>query len=151
METRSITREMDLPADPERVFRMLHTPGEIRGWWSASRAIVMPQPGGTYAVAWGADEDDPDFVTEATIEAFEPPRRLSLVRYRYRARTGPLPFEADFGTEFIVTPTDGGCRLRMTNSGFPVDPAADEFFADCEAGWRDVFEAIRRHLGEGDA
>ncbi len=38
----------------------------------------------------------------------------------------------------------------MTQSGFPVDPAADEFYAACEQGWRDTLEGLRRHLeGEG--
>lgn len=151
METRKHVLEESFEAAPERVFRLLVTPSDIRGWWSASRAIVLPERGGSFAATWGA-EDDPDYVTIATIRAFEPPARLVLADYRYRAKTGPLPFEADFVTEFLVIPEDRGARLRVTQDGFPCDARADAFYAGCERGWKDTFDGIRRHLErEGSA
>lgn len=131
---------------PERLFAALHTPSSIRGWWGASRAIVMPEAGGTYALAWG-DEDDPDYITIATIEAFEAPRRLRLVDYRYRAKDGGPPFEADFTTEFELEPDPEGARLRVTQRGFPPGPDGDAFLDACATGWRDTFAGVRRFLG----
>src|SRR5262245_65723227 len=81
---------------PERLFALLHTPSAIRGWWGAARAIALPQQGGIWAAVWGEAEDDPDYVTAATIREFDPPRRLVLADFQYHARTGPLPFAADF-------------------------------------------------------
>lgn len=137
----------DVPA--ERLFALLHTPSAIRGWWGAARAVVMPEAGGTWAAAWGEDEDAPDYVTSATIQAFEPPRRMVLADYRYHARTGPLPFDADFVTEFRVEPAGDGATLRVTQAGFPADPSADDFYAACEQGWQDTFAGIRRFMSAG--
>ena len=93
-----------------------------------------------------ADEDQPDYITVATVRDFEPPRRMVPADYRYRARSGPLPFDADFVTEFEVEPHPQGAVLRVSQRGFPAGHEADEFFAGCEKGWRDTFAGIRAHL-----
>ncbi|MCI0639383.1 MAG: SRPBCC domain-containing protein [Gemmataceae bacterium] len=144
--TRSHTLSMTLPAVPEKVFALLITPSAIRGWWSAARAIVQPQTGGLWAAAWGEREDDPDYVCVATIRDFDPPHRLVLDDYRYFAKSGPLPFDADFTTEFRVEPAGTGAILTVNQEGFPTDAAADEFYRACEKGWHDTFAAIRRFL-----
>jgi uncharacterized protein YndB with AHSA1/START domain len=146
MPTRKHVHEELLLATPERVFALLHTPSAIRAWWGVHRAVVLAEPAGVWAAAWGQTEDDPDYVTVATIREFEPPRRMVLADYRYRARGGPLPFHADFVTEFVVTPHEQGSLLRVTQDGFPAGPEADQFYAACGTGWRDTFAGIRRYL-----
>ena len=148
MNTRKHVHEEVFPTSPEQLFALLHTPSAIRGWWSVARAVVLAQEGGVWAAAWGANEDDPDYITAATIRAFEPPRRLVLADYRYRARSGPLPFDANFVTEFLVIPHAEGAALRVIQDGFPVTPEADTFYAGCERGWRETFAGIRRYLNE---
>jgi uncharacterized protein YndB with AHSA1/START domain len=148
MATRKHCREMELSASPEKVFALLHTPSAIRGWWGSARAIVLAKEGGTWAAAWGDSEDSPDYITIARIAAFDAPRRMLLVDYRYHAKDGPLPFNADFATEFVVEARPSGCILRVTQDGFPTDSVADAFYAGCEVGWRNTFDGIRKYLGE---
>ena len=151
MSTREHVHEEAFPVPPEELFALLHTPGAIRRWWGAARAIVLAESGGTWAATWGPSEDDPDYVTVANIRAFDPPRRMVLTNYRYRSRTGPLPFDADFVTEFVVAPHPDGSVLRVSQDGFPLDPAADEFYAACEKGWRDTFAGIRSYIADKGA
>jgi len=148
MSTRKHVHEIELPAKPERVFAILHTPSAIRAWWSAARAIVLAQEGGVWMAAWGENEDDPDYITFATIKKFEPPQRLVLADYKYYAKSGPLPFQADFTTEFTIEARPLGSLLRVSQDGFPCEPIADAFYAGCEVGWRNTFEGIRRFLAE---
>ena len=101
--------------------------------------------GGTWAAAWGQDEDDPDFVTIARMAEFDPPRRMVLDDYRYHSRSGPMPFEAEFGVEFDVLPQAPGSLLRVRQSGFPLEASADEFHAGCERGWTDTLAGLLRH------
>lgn len=148
-DTRSQTRTVELNATPEEVFSLLVTPSMIREWWFASRAIVMAREGGAWTAAWGDDEDHPDYITAATIRVFDPPRHLVLADFRYYARTGPLPFRANFTTEFVVEPRPPrGALLRVVQDGFPTDPEADEFYEGCERGWRETFESVRRFVDE---
>jgi len=109
-------------------------------------AIVISKAGGVWVAAWGP-EDDPDYVSAATIECFDPPRKLSLVDFKYHARTGALPFPThDLTTEFTVEPWTDGSLLRVVQDGFPADPVADGFYKGCEEGWRATFENIRKYL-----
>ncbi len=144
---RTHTREEVFKTSAERLFRLLHTPSDIRAWWGASQAIVIPEPGGLWAAIWGA-EDDPDYITVATMKVFEPPRRILFTDYRYKAKSGPMPFEAEFETEFLITPNAEGVVLRVTQSGFPSGAIADAFYAGCQVGWRNTFAGIRR-VAEG--
>lgn len=148
METRTHTQQEVFTTSAEALFALLHTPSAIRQWWGASTAIVQPEPGGVWAATWGEDEDEPDYVTSATLEVFDPPSRMVLSEYRYSALEGPLPFDADFVTEFIVEPHPDGAVLRVSQSGFPCTPEGDEFYAACEQGWRETFAGIRRYLVE---
>ena len=148
MKTRKHVHEEVFSVSPERLFELLHTPSAIRHWWGVARAVVLAEPGGVWAAVWGEAEDDPDYITVATIREFEPPRRMVLGDYRYRAKSGPLPFEAEFVTEFEVLPHPTGAVLRVTQAGFPVGPEADGFYAACEKGWRDTFTGVRRYLSK---
>ena len=74
MRTRKHVHEEVFPASPERLFALLHTPSAIRHWWNVAHAVVLPERGGFWAAAWGEAEDEPDYITVATIRDFEPPR-----------------------------------------------------------------------------
>ena len=149
METRSHIHEESFDVPPERMFELLVTPSAIRGWWGASRVIVVPRVDGVWAAAWG-DEDDPDYISTATLVGFDPPRRLVMKYGKYHAKSGPLPFEfaEDALTTFTVEPSGEGCMLRVEQSGFPADPIADQFYAACETGWKNTFEGIRKYVAE---
>jgi uncharacterized protein YndB with AHSA1/START domain len=148
MQTRKHIHEEVFAVSPVRLFALLYTPSAIRGWWGVARAVVLAETGGIWAATWGESEDDPDYITVATIREFEPPHRLVLSDYRYRAKSGPLPFKADFVTEFAVLPHPTGAVLRVTQDGFPVCSEAEDFYQGCVRGWRDTFAGIRRYLSE---
>lgn len=148
MTTRRHVHEEAFPAAPEQLFALLYTPSAIRAWWGAARAVVLPEAGGLWAAAWGESEDDPEYITVATIREFEPPRRMVLADYRYRSKTEPLPFQAQFVTEFSVASHPDGSLLRVCQDGFPVEREADGFYAACEQGWQTTFAGIRRLLAQ---
>ena len=149
MPTRRHIHEEEFPIPAEEMFEILIKPSAIRIWWQASRAIILPEKDGIWAGAWGANEDDPDYISTFTIKEYEPPRRILLTDSKYSSKDGELPFEADFKTEFTVEPTESGCKLRVVQDGFPADSVADEFYAGCEVGWRDTFKGIRDYFKAG--
>lgn len=146
METKTHVHEETFDSSVDHVFALLHTPSAIRQWWGAACAIVVPEAGGLWAAAWGTDEDAPEYVTSATMAVFDPPRRLVFSEYHYSAQSGPLPFVADFVTEFVVEPHADGALLRVSQAGFPCTPEGERFYVACDQGWRDTFAGIRRFL-----
>jgi uncharacterized protein YndB with AHSA1/START domain len=149
MKTRFHMHQEIFDAPAERLFALLVTPSAIRGWWGASRAVVIAEHGGIWAAAWG-DEDLPDCVSAFRIRDFQPPRRLFLDDARYFARSGSLAFNAQITAEFTIGTTGSGSSLRVVQAGFPCDPAADGYYAACETGWRETFKGIRRFLSGGE-
>lgn len=146
MSTRKVVHEQRFDCSQHELFGLLLRPSAIRDWWSASRVIVLPEVGGTWAATWGENEDEPDYVTVAQIRELAAPSRMVLADYRYASKEGGLPFEADFVTSFEVEAVDGGASLRVTQDGFPADASADAFYAGCQEGWRNTFAGIERHL-----
>lgn len=146
---RTMSETVAIAADCQQVFDALIRPSAICQWWQARRAIVFPEVSGIWIASWGADEDDPDYLTAARMIHFEPPHRIVLSDYDYRSRFGPLPFEAHFVTTFEVTPTESGCHLRVTQSGFPLDPVADEFFQACCLGWKTTLRNLQEFVVGG--
>lgn len=144
MQTRTHIHEEHFEAAPETIFDLLIRPSAIRQWWGASQAIVLAETEGTWAAIWGADEDEPDYITVARISAFDPPSLLELSDYRYAAKDGKLPFEAAFTTRFSCKPDATGTLLRVDQAGFPVDQ--EDFYQACVQGWTDTFAGIRRFL-----
>src|SRR6185503_3217767 len=151
MTTRKHIYEEVFNASAETVFGLLHTPSAIRQWWGASHAIVDQREGGVWVGVWG-DEDSPEFITAGRMGVFDPPRRLKFSDFEYYARSGPLPFAANLTSEFTVTQLGPNqTSLRVVQDGFPMDPAADEFYAGCERGWHETFAGIRKYLEAGFA
>lgn len=147
METRSHVHEEQFDTSPKAMFDLLVTPSAIREWWGASRVIVLPKQGGIWTAAWG-DENDPDYITTATLVEFDPPKCLVMKYGEYYAKSGPLPFRFadDAITRFSIEPDGSGCRLKVEQTGFPCDAVADEFYAACETGWKDTFDGIRNFV-----
>ena len=147
MNTRTLIHEEKLQVSASAAFRLLITPSAICDWWSANTAIVQPKKDGLWAATWGTDGDSPDYVSSAIMVAFEPDRRIVLADYTYWAKEGDLPFEADFTTEFLITPIeDDTCLLKVSQDGFPDTPEAVAFYDSCVQGWQDTFFGIRRYL-----
>jgi hypothetical protein len=88
---------------------------------------------------------------ESTDAVLRPAAPVVLGDYRYYAKSGPLPFQADFRTEFTVTVHAAGALLRVVQDGFPTDAVADELYAGCEKGWYATFAGLRRYLEQDGA
>lgn len=131
---------------PQRVFRALITPSDIRQWWGASRAVVIPQLGGIWCAMWGDDEDNPHYVSAAKISRFEPDQSLRMSDFVYQSPDGGLPFEANIETEFIIESIPAGTRLTVHQTGIPEGSIADDFFAGCQKGWHDTLAAMQDYL-----
>jgi uncharacterized protein YndB with AHSA1/START domain len=99
---REITQEYSINLNLKAVFDALISPAMIKKWWFANSAIVLPEEGGVYAVTWGEDIDNPDYISIANIASFDPPFRLLLTDFKYKSKEGGLPFEADMETEFRI-------------------------------------------------
>lgn len=145
MDTRKVEDDIILPAGPNQVFDLLITPSQVRQWWGAAGAIIVPKLDGLWVATWGR-EDHPDYVSAYRITRFDPPRLLELTELVSYARSSTLPFNATFVVTFTVEPLDDGSRLGVQQDGFPRDVVADEFYQACADGWTRTLNQIREHV-----
>ena len=120
-ETRSVIIERDLPYPPEKVWRALTAQPLIEDWLMAND--FEPTVGHRFTLRSQAVGGWDGIIT-CQVLAVEPPTHLS---YTW----------ASMGLEsvvaFTVTATGAGTRLRMEQSGFPVD--ATQNIRGAEYGW----------------
>ncbi len=143
---RHIHQEYTVLAPIQEVFQSLITPSSIRSWWQVSRAIVLPEEGGTYALAWGEDEDDPDYISVSTIKHLDPPREILFTDFKYFSRGGKLPFEPQLDLRFRLQEKGRNTVVQVEQTGFPDEEVADDFYRSCIAGWKEVMQAFQETL-----
>ena len=129
-DTRSVVLEREMPHPPEKVWRALTTQPLIEDWLMANdfeatvgrRFTLRTQPVG----GWNGQID-------CQVLSVEPPERLS---YSW----------ASMGLESVVTftlaPTPTGARLRMEQSGFPMD--ATQNIRGAEYGWSSFLSKLEQ-------
>jgi uncharacterized protein YndB with AHSA1/START domain len=143
---RQVKRTITIDSTPEQVFDALIKPSSIKAWWLAHSAIIYPKTGGHYALTWGIDENNPDFITMARISVFERPNKLTLSDFDYYSKAGALPFKANLQTEFIIENKGEHTDLTVIQSGFPDDLLANQFYFACLMGWETTLASLKRFL-----
>jgi uncharacterized protein YndB with AHSA1/START domain len=135
---------VDLPTDPDTVWRLLTDPAGLAEWF-APQVEGSGQQGGTLTLSWG-----PDVRWSTKVASAEPGR---LVRWQddYDAYQ-QLPRTASAVViEWEISPGPGGTRLRLVHSGFGDGAEWDDMYDGTKAGWTffmwHLLETVRQHLG----
>ena len=115
-----ITREIDIDASPEMVFRFFTEPALLARWLCA-QAEVDAHPGGGYLFNVTGSH-----ITRGTFLVVEPGRRL-VYTWLFDHVEPPLPTTV----EVTLTPVGRGTRVRLHHHGFADRPARDRH----TAGW----------------
>ena len=106
----AITREIEIDAPREVVWRIVTEARHLAGWFSDEAEIDL-RPGGLMLLTWHGHG-----VYRARVETVEPPRTFA---FRWVLHDGEEP--VDGGSTLVVmtlTPTETGTRLTVVESGF---------------------------------
>jgi uncharacterized protein YndB with AHSA1/START domain len=106
----TISREIDIDAPPEIVWRIVTDAQHLAGWLSDEIEIDL-RPGGAMLLTWHGHG-----TYQARVETVDPPRTFAF-RWVLREGVEPLPGSS---TQVVmtITPRTGGSRLRVVESGF---------------------------------
>jgi len=133
----TITRRLACPA--EDVWAAITEAQRIAAWWG-DYVSLEARPGGAFRETW-RDETGREVITAGTVDAVDPPRRLSL---RWKDADWPVETQVTFRID-----RDGdGVALTLIHEGwgrFPKDGAALRQAHD--AGWRHHLDNLADLLG----
>jgi uncharacterized protein YndB with AHSA1/START domain len=141
---RIIETVVEIAASPDAVWKALTDPVELTRWFPLE-AQVSPGAGGRIRWSWG----DP-IVSEASIEDWEPPKRLVLVE-QTALGDHVTPEESRNAPgrvmEFTLEARAGKTVLRLVHSGFGGDADwENELYDGVLRGWTFELRALRHYL-----
>src|SRR5262249_1974544 len=140
---RVIELTVDLPADPDTLWRLLTDPAGLAQWF-APKVEGSGEPGGTLRLSWGSE-----MTWSTRVVAAE---RGRLVRWQddFDAYQQLPPTPAPVVIEWQLSAGPGGTRLRLVHSGFGDGPDWDDMYDGTQAGWTffmwHLLETVRHHL-----
>ena len=141
--TRDIEHSIRIKASAKVVFNALVTPSLIKQWWYVQTAIVMPELGGVYALAWGESIDRPDYLTVSRLTEYEFGKKLSMTYESYYSPHGNLPFDAQLVASLTLHEEEGETIVKVLQTGIPADAIADEFYEGTVKGWETTMLSLK--------
>lgn len=134
--TRKLETSIEIRATPGAVWKALTDAEELIRWFPME-ARVTPGVGGSIWTAWKGEFED-----TATIEIWEPERRLRLV-----SGAGATGLPARLVQEFTIEPGgQGATTLRLVHSGFARGADWDWEFDATRRGWELELRGLRHYL-----
>jgi uncharacterized protein YndB with AHSA1/START domain len=131
---RFVQAETEVPGTPEEVWQAIATGPGISAWFVPS--TVEERVGGVATSNFG-----PGMESQATVTAWEPPRRLAMESHDMGPGSPPV------ATEWTVEAKQGGtCVVRVVHSWTRDDDEWDKMFEGHEHGWPGFFRILRTYL-----
>lgn len=130
-ETRSIVVEREIGHPPERIWRALTVPHFIEEWLMKTSFAPVLGHRFDFRADWGA--------VDCEVLAIEPNRTLSYTWGDHDLKSV---------VTWTLTPTDGGTRLRMEQTGF--QPDQPRYYHGAKAGWPRFLAALEQLLSRMD-
>lgn len=122
-----IVVEKEMAHPPEKVWRALTQPHLIEEWMAATD--FKPEMGHRFSLRIDP-QPDRSFTFDCVVTAVEPPRLLS---YSWDSADDGTASGLRSVVTWTLTPTAGGTRLRMEQSGFK--PGQAQFYHGARMGW----------------
>lgn len=130
-ETRSIVVEREIGHPPERIWRALTVPHFIEEWLMKTSFAPVLGLRFDFRADWGS--------VDCEVLAIEPNRTLSYTWGDHDLKSV---------VTWTLTPTDGGTRLRMEQTGF--QPDQPRYYHGARAGWPRFLAALEQLLSRMD-
>ena len=139
-----------ISAPPAMVMAAFFHADALAAWWQTIRSVTTPRPLGVYAVEWEATAEADDVlgrlggVFHGTVMEYVPGRELFV------ADAWWLPPDGDpigpMSLEISCRLENGGCHLRVRQSGFEDGPRWGRYRDVIAHGWISSLAALKAYV-----
>jgi uncharacterized protein YndB with AHSA1/START domain len=137
-EVRTVVVEREMPHPPEKIWRALTQPQLIAEWLMKNDFVPVVGRRFNLSGEWGG-------VLDCEVLAIEPNKTLS---YTWDFAHADAAYNLKSVVTFTLTPTRGGTRLRMEQSGFRPDQR--QAYGGANAGWQQFFAKLEQVLARAE-
>jgi uncharacterized protein YndB with AHSA1/START domain len=125
---------VDVAAGAPRIWQALTVSSELERWgWPG--ASIQPRVGGLFRMTLERIGE-----LEASIDVFEPPRRLRLI---YLPTSALPPTESALVDDFILDEGKDATVVRLLGSGMPSTKAWEQPFMRIKTGWERALPRLK--------
>lgn len=143
---RKVRAECEVDAAAEEVIAAFLEPEALRAWWNVERALIEPEVGGIYALAWGITDRGFQYVTTGIVEALDRSGHLRIGRYTYfhpqRGIFGPMTLTVE-----ALCRNGGLTAMCITQDGYRQGADWDWYYAAVDQAWPQVAKGIAQYVG----
>lgn len=140
-----------IDAAPGLILKAFFEPQALNAWWQVMHAVTVPRPLGPYAVEWPATDFRDDTlgrlggVLRGTVIQFDPGEGFVLGDVYWLPPDGdpigPMALEVR-----CTNGSEGGTRVRVTQTGFEESPRWRRYYEVVGYGWERALAAMKSLL-----
>jgi uncharacterized protein YndB with AHSA1/START domain len=141
---------IDIAAAPGRVLKAFFDADALGAWWQVVRSVTIPRTLGPYAIEWKPTEYRDEVlgrlggVFRGTVMQFEAESGFFLADAFW------LPPDAEpigpMALEVTCTATEGGTRLRVSQTGFEDSARWRRYYDVVGTGWERALKSLKALL-----
>jgi uncharacterized protein YndB with AHSA1/START domain len=133
------TARTDIAAPRQRVWAALTQPQDIAAWMHGSQVTTTWEIG--TPITWDGEYEGRAYQDKGEVLVYDEPDTLSVTHYS--PMTGEPDQPANYHTlVYVLTDTDSGTKLELTQDGCDSDEQAAQF----SQNWQTMLDGLREHL-----
>lgn len=133
------TAEIDITAEPERVWTALTDPAEVKEWMFGTELETDWQIGSS--VSWKGEYEGNAYEDKGEVLAFDPPHNLSVSHFSPTSGQEDRP-ENYHTLNYTLTPTPDGTHVELTQDNNGSEDEGEK----SKANWDQALQGIKAHI-----
>jgi uncharacterized protein YndB with AHSA1/START domain len=131
--------EIDIAAEPQRVWTALTDPAAVKQWMFGTDLETDWQVGSP--VVWKGEYEGKSYEDKGEVLEFDAPRRLSVTHFSPTTGQDDVP-ENYHTLVYTLTPTSDGTHVELTQDNNGSDDEAKQ----STANWEQALQGIKAHI-----
>lgn len=142
---RSVSAEASIASTPNHILDAFLLQTHLNKWWSVSRSLIEPKPGGIWTLAWEISDAGIKYISSGIIEKIVPHECLRIHKMVYlnpdREILGPMELEVQ-----VSRIDESHTRVVVVQSGYQYGVDWDWYHDAVTQAWPYALNLLKKYL-----
>lgn len=135
---------IQIAAKAEMVIKAFTDPKMLNEWWGVDKALIQPETGGLYTIAWRVTEYGMGYVATGTINKYDASSELEITNFVYL--NPEKPFLGPMGLTVRATENNGLTDVYLCQDGYQDGVDWDWYYQAVKEAWPIVMQQFKKYL-----